>query len=209
MKALILLDIQNDFVPGGALPVPRGNEVVPVANRLVKHFDWIIATQDWHPKNHSSFASTHHRPVGATIDLNGLPQILWPDHCVQNSKGAELVQELDKTGIQKIIPKGTDPNIDSYSAFFDNGHRKATELESFLRRCNIDEIYIMGLATDYCVKWTALDAVHCGFRTNLILDGCRGINLTPRDIQNAIEEMKAAGVKIGSADTLIEQRCSR
>lgn len=205
MKALVLVDIQNDFVPGGVLPVPQGDEVVAVANHLMKHFDLVVATQDWHPVGHGSFASTHRRAVGETIDFNGLPQILWPDHCVQGTYGAEFAAGLNTEGIHDVIRKGSDMGIDSYSGFFDNGRRKTTGLESLLRNKKVDELYIMGLATDYCVKFTALDAVTCGFKTHLILDGCRGVDLKAGDVKAAIEEMKTAGIQ---AETVISQNPS-
>ncbi|QQE13474.1 bifunctional nicotinamidase/pyrazinamidase [Planctomycetota bacterium] len=203
MKALILVDIQNDFTPQtankpqGNLAVPKGNEVINVANKIMLHFDLVIATQDWHPQNHQSFASQHtNHNIGDLIQLNELNQILWPDHCVQNTFGAELCENLNRDLIDQIVFKGTAPQIDSYSGFFDNGHLKATELETILREQNIESVYIMGLATDYCVKYTALDAAKLGFDTHLILEGCRGVELQEGDCSNAIQEMKAAGVNI-------------
>ena len=197
MKALILVDIQNDFVPGGALAVPEGDQVVPVANRLMKDYDLVVATQDWHPADHKSFASQYPgNNIGDVVELDGLQQILWPDHCVQNTQGAELVAELNTDQIDRIMYKGTDTNIDSYSGFFDNGHRKATGLAEYLNEQNIKAVDIIGLATDYCVKFTALDAVELGFTTGLILEGCRGVELNPGDCDKAIEEMKVAGISI-------------
>ncbi len=195
MRALILVDIQNDFAPGGALPVPEGDAVVPIANRLQPQFDLVIATQDWHPADHGSFAASHpgHAP-GEVIDLEGLPQILWPVHCVQNSPGAEFVPGLDMTRVERIFHKGTDPSIDSYSGFFDNGHRKATGLGDYLKGRGVTDVYVMGLATDYCVKFTALDARQLGFSTYLVEDGSRGVNLQPDDVRKAVDEMRAAGV---------------
>jgi nicotinamidase/pyrazinamidase len=196
-EALILVDLQNDFVPGGALPVPHGDEVVPVANRLQDRFELIVATQDWHPPDHGSFAANHPgRKIGEVIDLNGLEQILWPVHCVQYTRGAELVPGLKTDRLARIFQKGTDPGIDSYSGFFDNGHRKATGLDEFLRQCGVKRVYIMGLATDYCVTFTALDARQLGFETYLIEDGCRGVDVRPGDSQRAIEQMRQAGVKV-------------
>ncbi|WP_428940180.1 bifunctional nicotinamidase/pyrazinamidase [Fontivita pretiosa] len=196
-EALILVDLQNDFVPGGALPVPHGDEVIPVANRVQDRFELIVATQDWHPPDHGSFVANHPgRKVGEVIDLNGLEQILWPVHCVQNTRGAELVPGLKTDRIARIFQKGTDPGIDSYSGFFDNGHRKATGLCEFLTQRGVKRVYIMGLATDYCVKFTALDARQLGFEAYLIEDGCRGVDVRPGDSQRAIEEMKRAGVKV-------------
>lgn len=200
MKALILVDIQNDFVPGGALAVPEGDKVVAIANRLMPQFDLVVATQDWHPAGHGSFASTHSRAVGEMIDLNGVPQILWPDHCVQGTRGAEFVPGLNVAGIDEVVRKGSDVGVDSYSGFFDNGRQKATGLESLLRRRGVEEVYVMGLATDYCVKATAIDAASLGFKTTLILEGSRGVNLKPGDVAKAVEEMKAAGVRVSSAD---------
>jgi len=195
-KALIMVDIQNDFMPTGALPVSGGHEVIPIANKIQKKFNLVIATQDWHPASHKSFAKHHAgKKAGDVITLADLPQVLWPDHCVQNTKGAEFVATLDISQV-KIFPKGTDVEIDSYSGFFDNGHRKDTGLGDYLRQHGVTEVYILGVATDYCVKYTALDAVKLGFKTYLIEDGCRGVNLKPNDVPNAIEEMKRAGVEI-------------
>lgn len=178
MRALILVDIQNDFLPGGRLAVSRGDEVIAVANRMQKIFDRVFASQDWHPSDHKSFAVNHPgTKIGEVIPLEGLLQILWPAHCVQGTPGAELAPSLDKKKIERIFRKGTDPKIDSYSVFFDNAHRKDTGLSAFLKNEGIQEIYLMGLATDYCVKFSALDAVREGFVTYVIEDGCRGVNL--------------------------------
>ena len=197
MKALLLIDIQNDFLPGGALAVRAGHEVVSVANRLMSEYQLVIATQDWHPADHRSFASQHQgKRIGEVIELHGLPQVLWPDHCVQGTRGAQFAPELNQRGIHHVVQKGTDRAIDSYSGFFDNARRKATSLESFLRGRGVDEVHILGLATDYCVKATALDAVSLGFRTVLLTAGCRGVELAGGDGQRAIEEMRAAGVEI-------------
>jgi nicotinamidase/pyrazinamidase len=204
MKALILVDIQNDFVPGGALAVPRGDQVVPIANRLMSYFDHVVATQDWHPADHLSFASQHAgKQVGDVIEINGLQQILWPDHCVQNTPGAEFVPVLDVNRIDAVFQKGTDRQIDSYSGFFDNGHRKTTGLADYLAAQGINEIYICGLATDYCVKFTALDARRLGFDTHVVEDACRGVNLNPDDVVNALHAMRDVGVHIvPSAESL-------
>jgi nicotinamidase/pyrazinamidase len=202
MRTLILVDIQNDFLPGGALAVREGDQVVPIANRLMPQFDLVVATQDWHPPDHGSFAANHPgKKPGDLIDLNGLPQILWPVHCVQNTPGAAFAPTLDITRIQKIIQKGTDPAIDSYSGFFDNGHRRATGLADYLTARNARDLWIMGLATDYCVKFTALDARTLGLSVTLIEDGCRGVDLHEGDVARAVEEMRAAGAKVaGSSD---------
>lgn len=203
MKALILIDIQNDFLPGGALAVPRGDEVIAVANRVQRAFDLVVATQDWHPANHGSFAAAHPgRKPGEMGTLGGLPQVLWPTHCVQGSPGAALAAALDTTRLAHTFVKGTDPEIDSYSGFFDNGHRRATELAAWLRARGVTKVYLAGLATDYCVKFTALDARQLGFETYLIADGCRGVELRPGDVAAAYAEMRAAGVHVIHSDEL-------
>ncbi len=197
MRALILIDLQNDFMPGGALAVPEGDKVIPVVAKVQPLFSLVVATQDWHPADHGSFAANHPgREVGDRIELDGLEQILWPVHCVQETPGAALVDTLDLTRVARVFVKGTDPAIDSYSGFFDNGHRQATGLGDFLRKCGVDEIYIVGVATDYCVKFTALDAAELGFKTSLIVDGCRGVNLEAGDVDKALAKMKRAGVKL-------------
>jgi nicotinamidase/pyrazinamidase len=197
MKALIIVDIQNDFLPGGALAVKDGDQVIPVANALMDKFDLIVATQDWHPANHGSFAANHPgKTVGDVIDLAGLPQYLWPVHCVQNTRGAELAPDLKRDRITHIVKKATDPAIDSYSAFFDNGHRRATGLDEFLKSRNVNEIYILGLATDYCVKFTALDGRKLNYAVTVIEDGCRGVNVHWDDSSNALNEMKRAGARL-------------
>ncbi len=196
-KALLLVDIQNDFCPGGALAVPRGDEVVEVANRMQKHFSIVVATQDWHPANHGSFASNHEgRKPGEVIDLHGIQQILWPAHCVQGTPGAKLVSSLETDKIAKVFPKGTDPTVDSYSGFYDNEQRNSTGLTDYLREREVGEVYVVGLATDYCVKFTALDARREGFATYVIEDGCRGVNLEPGDSTAAIDEMRRSGVTV-------------
>jgi nicotinamidase/pyrazinamidase len=205
MKALILVDIQNDFLPGGALAVPEGDKVIPVANQLQPVFPVVVATQDWHPANHGSFAASHPgKNVFEQIDLHGLRQTLWPVHCVQNTRGAELASALNRERIIKVFPKGTDVGIDSYSGLFDNGHRKSTGLGEWLKAQGATEVFVCGLATDYCVKFTALDAAQMGFKTHLIENASRGVNLHPDDVKKAIEEMKRAGIAIVRSDELLE-----
>lgn len=200
-RALILVDLQYDFCPGGALAVDRGHEVIDVANKLMPKFDVVVATQDWHPVHHKSFAGNNPgTEVGQVVDLEGLPQVMWPHHCVQGTRGAELHDELNRERITEVFRKGTDHTIDSYSGFFDNGKKKATGLHDWLRDRDIDEVYVMGLATDYCVKFTALDARALGHRVTLVEDGCRAVNLSPGDGARAIEEMRAAGVTITTSD---------
>jgi nicotinamidase/pyrazinamidase len=199
MTALIIVDVQNDFVPGGALAVPDGDRVVPIINRIQPDFDLVVATQDWHPADHGSFAANHAgKRIGETIDLDGLSQILWPTHCVQNSSGAALVAGLDTSRVEAIFRKGTDRRIDSYSAFFDNGHRKSTGLGGYLKDRGVRDVSVCGLATDYCVKFTAMDALQLGFNVALINQASRGVNLKPGDVDRAVAEMVARGVKLGT-----------
>lgn len=177
MKALLLIDIQPDFLPGGRLAVPEGDAIIPLVNALQPHFELVVATQDWHPAGHQSFASSHPgRQPFETIDLHGLPQVLWPDHCTQASAGAELAPVLHPARIEAIFRKGTAPEIDSYSAFFDNGHRKSTGLADYLRGRGVTAVYVAGLAADYCVYFTAKDALAEGFAAIVIEDATRAIS---------------------------------
>lgn len=177
MKALLLIDIQNDFLPGGSLAVPEGDKVIPLANALQQKFDVVIATQDWHPADHKSFASQHQgKSIFETIQLQGLEQVLWPDHCVQGSTGAEFAKELDMNRVEAIFRKGTDPEIDSYSGFYDNGHLKTTALAEFLRGKGVKQVYVLGLAADYCVYFSAKDALKEGFEAFIIEDATRPID---------------------------------
>lgn len=206
IAALILVDIQNDFCPGGSLAVPEGDAIVPLANKLQAHFSLVVATQDWHPADHMSFATNHPEAnVGDVKSVHGQDQILWPDHCVQETQGAELHPELKTDNVQKILYKGTDKTIDSYSAFFDNAHLRTTGLAEYLREQGIQEVYIMGLATEYCVKYSCMDAVRLGFRTHVIIDACRGIDLQPGDIQRAIEEMESEDVQVMQMSEVLER----
>lgn len=207
--ALLLIDIQNDFCPGGPLAAPGGDEVIPVANRLLPHFDLVVATKDWHPANHGSFAANYeaHQP-GDTIELDGLKQILWPTHCIQESEGAEFAPGLRTDAIDKVFYKGTDPRIDSYSGFYDNGHRKSTGLGEWLREQNVDSVYLMGLATDICVKYSALDALQMGFRTFVVPEGCRGVNLQPGDAERALAELEKKGATLESVDDVLAAQIS-
>jgi len=193
MRALLLIDLQNDFCPGGSLPVPQGDEVMEVANNLMPKFSLVVATKDWHPPGHVSFASTHGMKVGEVIEVNGIKQILWPEHCIQGSKGAEFHPNLNAKNISQVIYKGTEPTIDSYSGFFDNARQKKTGLDDFLRSKQVDTLYVMGLATDYCVKYTVLDGLSLGYKVYVIIDGCRGVNVRPQDEELAIKEMQTKG----------------
>ncbi|MBI2212520.1 MAG: bifunctional nicotinamidase/pyrazinamidase [Acidobacteria bacterium] len=195
-RALLLVDLQNDFMPGGALAVREGDLVVPTANLLEPRFDLVIATQDWHPPNHGSFASNHPgAKPGDLGELGGLPQVYWPDHCVQGTHGSWFHRDVELNGVT-IFRKGTDPGIDSYSAIFDNGHRKATGLGDFLLARGVRETVILGLATDYCVKFTVLDARGLGLDVIVVEDGCRGVELIPGDSDRAFEAMRATGARI-------------
>jgi nicotinamidase/pyrazinamidase len=197
MDALLVVDIQNDFLPGGALGVPDGDQVIPVINRLTECFALVLATQDWHPANHGSFAANHpNRRPGELIDLHGLMQVLWPVHCVQGSPGADFSARLRTGRIGKVFQKGIDPEIDSYSGFFDNGRKRSTGLVEYLREQEVSELFICGLATDYCVKFSALDSIGSGLRTSVIEDACRGVDLKPGDSAAAIAEIRKAGASI-------------
>lgn len=205
MKALILVDLQNDFLPGGALAVPDGDAVIPVANRSQEYFDRVIATKDWHPPNHGSFASNHPgKAVGEVVELGGQEQILWPDHCVRETRGSQFAPGLETAGIEKIFYKGIDPEVDSYSALYDNAHLRATGLGDYLEETGVDEIYILGLATDYCVKFTALDALDLGFKVHVLADGCRAVDLNPGDGERALEEIAAHGANVMWSEELFE-----
>ena len=202
--ALLLVDIQNDFLPGGALAVADGDAVVPIANRLMPYFEQVVASQDWHPPRHLSFAVEHvgFEPFQVT-ELDGLEQILWPVHCVQGSPGASFASALDIAGIDHVVRKGTDARIDSYSAFFDNGHRQATGLVEHLRGGEIEHLVVLGLAADVCVQFTVLDALEQGFAVTLVRDGTRGVDMRPGDTQAAIDTMRAAGAQVTDSAEVI------
>lgn len=195
--ALIMVDIQNDFCKGGNLAVPDGDAVVALANQLQPYFEIVIASKDWHPKNHVSFASNHPgKKIADTVLVHDFQQILWPDHCVQHSPGSEFHPALKTTLIKRIFYKGTDPFIDSYSTFFDNEHKRSTGLGDYLHQAGIKDVYIMGLATDYCVKYSVLDAAKLGFNVYMLEDACRGVELRKGNTANALKEMQAIGAKI-------------
>ncbi|HAT7506651.1 bifunctional nicotinamidase/pyrazinamidase [Citrobacter braakii] len=207
-RALLLVDLQNDFCAGGALAVPQGDSTIEIANRLI---DWcalrgdtVVASLDWHPANHGSFASQHQVAPYSQGQLDGLAQTFWPDHCVQNSEGAALHPLLNQRAIAKTFTKGENPLVDSYSAFFDNGRRQATALNAWLLEHRIAELIIMGLASDYCVKFTALDALDLGYTVSVITDGCRGVNIQPQDSAEAFMEMAAAGATLYTLDDWLE-----
>jgi nicotinamidase/pyrazinamidase len=175
--ALLIIDLQNDFFPGGSLAVPDGDRIIPSINKLQKHYDLVVATQDWHPADHGSFASQQPgKKKYEMAELGGLPQVLWPGHCVQGSVGAALSTALDQKRIAAIFRKGMDAAIDSYSAFFDNGHQKATGLEGYLRGLGVDTVHVCGLAADYCVFYSAMDAISLGFRVTILDAATRAIS---------------------------------
>ena len=197
-KALVIVDVQNDFCEGGSLTVPKGDDVVPVFNELRRTGKWdlIVLTQDWHPTNHTSFAANHNETVFNVITLDdGVQQVMWPTHCVQGTSGADFHPQLTidhKTDI--VVQKGTNPLVDSYSGFFDNNRKQQTELDQILKEHNITDVYIGGLALDVCVKFTALDAVSLGYNAYLLLDASRGLG--EKQVEEAIEQLKQSGVQI-------------
>ena len=200
MRTLLLIDVQNDFMPFGALPVARGDEVVHVANAVAPHFDLVVASQDWHPVGHASFATSHPgQAPGEVIELDGLPQVLWADHCVQGTPGASFHSALDVAEIDHVVRKGQDLRVDSYSAFFDNNRVCDTGLAAYLRSAGARKLWVMGLATDYCVQFSVLDALREGFGVTLIEDGCRAVNLSSDDGERAVAAMSEAGCQISSS----------
>ena len=197
MNALILVDLQNDFTPSGALPVPEGDSIVPLINQLQQKFDLVVATQDWHPADHQSFAIQHEgKQPGELIDLHGIPQVLWPIHCAQETEGAQFISSLDQSKVKRVFRKGQNPRIDSYSGFFDNDHQSSTGMGEYLREQGVDEVFVVGLATDYCVSFTAADAAELGFRTIVISDATRGVNLQKREGDRALVALQEQGVRI-------------
>lgn len=203
IRALLVIDLQNDFV-SGALAVKDAAEIIPLVDQLIQQdFDVKVATKDWHPRDHGSFAANHsHKKVGEKIQLQGISQILWPVHCVQDSPGAEFAPGWKTNALEHIVYKGTDSKLDSYSGFFDNQHRRATGLEEYLKQRGVTDVYVVGLATDYCVQYSALDARELGFNTFVITDACRAVNLKSGDSQKALKAMAAAGVHIVTMDDL-------
>lgn len=203
-SALILVDLQNDFFPQGSLGVPGALAIFPLANDIQSYFHLIVATKDWHPKDHGSFVTMHpgHK-LYDVVDLNGVPQILWPPHCIQDTPGAEFHPLLQTEKINKIIHKGTNPKIDSYSTFFDNAHMRHTGLAAYLQEKKVTDVFLMGLATDYCVLYSTLDALKLGFNTYVIVDGCFGINEHPGDIDEALKKMQETGAYLINSDSIM------
>jgi len=203
MKALIMIDIQKDFLPGGSLEVEDGDKIIPVVNRLQEHFDMVVATQDWHPRDHKSFASNHPgKEPGDHVDLEGIDQVLWPDHCVQDSPGAEWPGELHTDKIVKVIRKGIDPLVDSYSGFYDNQHRRATGLHDVLRKHGISFLALTGLAADVCVKYTALDALMLGYEVFLVSDATRAVE-GDKVLRKVLQELSEKGARVVTAEEAI------
>jgi len=201
-NCLIITDIQNDFCPGGALAVARGDEIIPVVNSLACKFDKVVATQDWHPAGHVSFAATHNQELYDTISIDDIQQVLWPVHCVQGSFGADFHKELDLRPVDLIIRKGSHLNIDSYSTFIENDKKTCTGLNSYLQGFAIQDLYFCGLATDYCVYYSAVDARNMGFNVSVILDACRGVDMPAGNIAATVQAMKERGIRILNQDEL-------
>lgn len=203
MKAFIVVDLQNDFLPGGTLAVSKADTIIqPINQLLLLPFDILVASKDWHPKDHISFASVHGKKTGEHVQLNKMDQILWPDHCIQNSFGADFSSDLETQYVQKIFYKGTTRDIDSYSAFYDNAHLKSTGLYEYLKENKVDEVFIAGLTTEYCVKYSALDALKLGFKTHVIVDACKAVNLSADDENKALKEMSKAGIILDRFDQI-------
>jgi nicotinamidase/pyrazinamidase len=201
MNALILVDIQKDFLPGGALPVPKGDEIISTVNAVLRKFELVVATQDWHPRDHASFASNHPRKkMYEKILLGGLEQVLWPDHCVMGTPGAAFDVRLNMNPVEAIFRKGTDPAIDSYSGFFDNGHLKSTGMADYMKGRKVDRIFVCGLAAEYCVYFTIMDGLNLGFKTALIGDATRALD--EGDFQTALKNIRAKGGEVISSRDL-------
>lgn len=198
--ALLLVDLQNDFCTGGALAVNESELVIDIANKAIeicqqKQID-IIASQDWHPANHLSFAINSGTQIGDIGELNGVTQVWWPTHCVQGEYGAQFHPALNQQAISEFFTKGENPQVDSYSAFFDNDRVSQTRLHTWLQAQQISHLIIMGIATDYCVKFTVLDALKLGYHVDVLTEGCRGVNLAPDDSRKALQEMEEHGAKL-------------
>ena len=196
MNALLMVDIQKDFLPGGSLEVPQGDEIIPVANEIQEYFDLVVATQDWHPMDHGSFASNHPgKQPGDKIELDGVEQVLWPDHCIQQTGGADFADDLKMDRVEKIIRKGTDPLVDSYSGFYDNQHKRATGLHEYLSRKGVDTVTIAGLAADVCVRYTALDAMELGYKVFLVRNATRAVDGNEA-LEETLRELREKGAGV-------------
>lgn len=195
-SCLIIVDVQNDFCPGGALAISEGHQIIPAINRMSSKFDKVVCTQDWHPPGHISFASAHQLKPYDAIKIGNLTQILWPDHCVRGTFGAELHKDLDLRPINLIIRKGTNLQIDSYSTFLENDKTTKTGLQFYLSGLEITHIFICGLATDYCVFFSALDAISLGLKVTVVIDACRGVDAPPGSIGKALDDLRKNNVSI-------------
>ena len=203
MTALIIVDMQKDFMSGGALPVPGADGIIPTINQLIEKFSLVLATKDWHPPDHMSFAVSHPRKkVGDVVTIQGVSQILWPVHCVRDTEGSEFVSGLHTDKVTSVFLKGTDKWIDSYSTFFDNARKKSTGLTDYLLSRDIKRVYLAGVAFEYCVLYSALDTADLGFETFVVLDACRGINLHPKDEEMALAAMSAKGVHLITSEEI-------
>ena len=201
MKTLLIIDVQNDFMPGGALPVPDGDKIVPVINTMQHKFDLVVATQDWHPEDHASFASNHKgSSIFDEIEIHGKPQTLWPDHCVQGTKGAELHPNLETLKFEAIFRKGTDKEIDSYSAFYDNSHLKSTGLTGYLKEKGTSQLFICGLASDICVYYSIYDAFKEGFACFFIEDASKALNT--EEFKEIKKKMINLGIQMTSSKSI-------
>jgi len=203
LATLLVIDVQNDFCPGGALAVEEGDAIVPVINRISHVFGNVVATGDWHPENHVSFASTHGKNPLETVEINGMEQTLWPDHCIKGTRGAEFHPGLDIRPFDVIFHKGSKQNLDSYSAFFENDRKTFTGLSHYLKGLHRQELYVCGLAMDVCVFFTVMDALRLGFAVYLIEDASRGIDNPPGSLRSTREEMKRGGASILLSDSLV------
>ncbi len=205
-NALVVVDVQNDFLPGGALGVASGDQILPHINRLVAlSFDVCVASQDYHPAHHISFASRWGKKPGEQTCVNGVDQTLWPDHCVQGTKGADFSSNLDTSHFELVAHKGVNPEVDSYSIFFDSKKQLATGLDEFLQKKQITDVYFAGLATEYCVFYSVVDSIHLGFKPHVIIDACRGIDLNQGDVERAIQKMQDLGAEIVTTDEVVRR----
>lgn len=201
-NALIIVDVQNDFCSDGALGVPGGEQIIPLINRLMPRFDRVVATQDWHPEGHASFASQYSKSPFGVINLDGIEQVLWPDHAVQGSWGGQFHKDLDLKSIDLFVRKGQNPELDSYSAFFENDKKTETGLHYYLNGLGINDLYFVGLAWDYCVYFSAMDASQLGYNCFLIQEGSRGVDFPEGNVEHTTQKMTNAGVKIISHEQL-------
>jgi nicotinamidase/pyrazinamidase len=202
--ALLIVDVQNDFCPGGALAIQDGDAIIPIINRLQYLFEVVIATQDWHPANHISFATNHPgRNTFEVISANGISQVLWPIHCVPGTFGAGFHPNLQTNRFRLILRKGTNPGLDSYSTFRENDRKTLTRLDGYLRSIEIKNVYLCGLATDYCVLYSALDAISFGFDTKVIIDACQGVDVPKGNVTDAVRKLKDNGIGIITSAELL------